>query len=120
LINAGFKNTELRVNNGRAMELSLTTVEQMQWSLDDEEVRKHWDQVKNAKESQMIHQPEVDLEENWALCWYVWFALFLLHGAGASRYLNPFTTQEFVHSDLQVLNWQYMFICLLYCFSTAN
>jgi hypothetical protein len=84
--------------------LANTTYEQMIWSLYNEELQKQWNQNKTVKESSMIHQPEVDLEKNWALDYYVWQAVYLLNGGSGTRHHNPFTTQVFVHSDLQVLN----------------
>ena len=81
-----------------------TTYEQLHWDEDPEEVQKNWNQIKTHKESHMIHQPEVDLESNWALCWYVWSAVFILLGGGGCDHRNLFfAEQHFIHSDLQVI-----------------
>ena len=90
MINAGFKCTELRTCNGRAIEMSFTTFEQWHWDEDFEELQKNWNQIKTHKESHMIQQPEIDLENNWSLCWYVWCAVFILLGGGGGDHRNLF------------------------------
>ena len=67
-----------------------TTFEQILWDDGEEEVQTRWDQVKNYKQSHMVHSPELDLEDCWALNLYIWFDLFLFHGGGGSDHRNAF------------------------------
>ena len=43
--------------------MMFTTFEQILWDDDEEEVQEWWDQVKNYKQSHMVHSPELDLED---------------------------------------------------------